>query len=118
MQRTGNTVATSCWDGQAWADAGSVTVTFPITKIGLYAFAATDGTAHEAAFDYFALSSAGGADQVPAGQFTFTTPYLTTSGDGLALTDARPANALALTATAADGATGARSEEHTSELHS
>ncbi|MFE2756950.1 alpha-L-arabinofuranosidase C-terminal domain-containing protein [Actinosynnema sp. NPDC059335] len=107
MQRTGNTVATSYWDGQAWADAGTVTVTFPITKIGLYAFAATDGTAHEAAFDYFALSSAGGSDQVPAGQFTFTTPYLTTSGDGLALTDSRPANALALTATAADGATGA-----------
>ncbi|QQQ73452.1 carbohydrate binding domain-containing protein [Saccharothrix sp. 6-C] len=107
MRRTGNTVTTSYWDGRDWADAGTVTITFPITKIGLYALAATDGTTHEAAFDYFALSSAGGADQVPPGQFTFTTPYLTTSGDGLALTDSRPANGLALTATAAGGASGA-----------
>ncbi|NUT47713.1 MAG: DUF1349 domain-containing protein [Saccharothrix sp.] len=106
MQRTGNTVATSYWDDtrQVWVDAGTVTVTFPITRVGLYALAAADGTTHEAEFDYFALSSAGGADQVPSGQFTFTTPYLTTDGDRLALTDTRPASGLTLTATA-EGAT-------------
>ncbi|GGM21395.1 alpha-L-arabinofuranosidase C-terminal domain-containing protein [Dactylosporangium sucinum] len=108
MQRTGNTVATSYWDDaqQQWADAGAVTVTFPITKIGVYAFAAGDGTTHEAAFDYFALDAAEGADVVPPQPFTFTNPYLAERDGGLALDATRPANAVTLTATAAGTPSG------------
>ncbi|MFD4994494.1 alpha-L-arabinofuranosidase C-terminal domain-containing protein [Cellulosimicrobium cellulans] len=110
MQRTGDTIATSFWDGAAWQPAGSVTVDFPTTHVGLYALAAQSGTAHAAAFDYVALQSAEGADQVPDGAFTLAGPgdarYLVATDDGLALDDERPATTVALDATAVEGAEG------------
>ncbi|KFD42888.1 hypothetical protein IU11_16740 [Cellulosimicrobium sp. MM] len=74
MQRTGDTIATSFWDGTAWQPAGSVTVDFPTTHVGLYALAAQSGAAHTAAFDYVAVQAAEGADQVPDGTFTLAGP--------------------------------------------
>jgi len=110
MQRTGDTVTTSYWDGTAWQPAGSVTVDFPTTQVGLYALAAQDGAAHTAVFDYVALETAEGADQVPDGAFTLVGPgearYLVAADDGLALDDERPATTVALDATAVDGAEG------------
>ncbi|MBM7818811.1 alpha-L-arabinofuranosidase [Cellulosimicrobium cellulans] len=110
MQRTGDTIATSYWDGTAWQPAGSVTVDFPTTQVGLYALAAQNGTSHTAAFDYVALQAAEGADQVPDGAFTLAGPgearYLVGTDDGLALDDERPATTVALDATAVDGAEG------------
>src|SRR5690606_8955142 len=110
MQRTGHTVTTSYWDGTAWQPAGSVTVDFPTTQVGLYALAAQDGAAHTAVFDYVALETAEGADQVPDGAFTLVGPgearYLVAADDGLALGDGRPAATVALAAPAVDGAGG------------
>ncbi|MGN6238757.1 MAG: alpha-L-arabinofuranosidase C-terminal domain-containing protein [Cellulosimicrobium cellulans] len=110
MQRTGDTIATSYWDGTAWQPAGSVTVDFPTTQVGLYALAAQNGTSHTAAFDYVALQAAEGADRVPDGAFTLAGPgearYLVATDDGLALDDERPATTVALDATAVDGAEG------------
>ncbi|MBD8079464.1 alpha-L-arabinofuranosidase C-terminal domain-containing protein [Cellulosimicrobium arenosum] len=103
MQRTGDVVVTSYWDDDAWTEAGTVTVDFPITQVGVYALAAQDGTTHTAAFDYVALDAAEGADQVPDGTFTVTGPgtsrYLVATEDGLALDDERPSSTVALTAT-------------------
>ncbi|WP_353707730.1 alpha-L-arabinofuranosidase C-terminal domain-containing protein [Cellulosimicrobium sp. ES-005] len=110
MQRTGDTIATSFWDGAAWQPAGSVTVDFPTTHVGLYALAAQNGTSHAAAFDYVALQAAEGADQVPDGAFTLAGPgdarYLVATDDGLALDDERPATTVALAATGVDGPDG------------
>ena len=47
--------------------AGSTTVSFDTTQVGLYALAAQDGTVLPAAFDSFTIEHAPGADVVPAG---------------------------------------------------
>ena len=108
LQRTGDTIATSYWDGGAWQVAGSVTVDFPTTQVGLYALASQSGVAHTAAFDYVAVQAAEGTDHVPDGAFTVSGPraarYLVATDDGLALDDERPATTVALEATAVDGA--------------
>ncbi len=110
LQRTGDTIATSYWDGAAWQAAGSVTVDFPTTQVGLYALASQAGVGHTAAFDYVAVQAAEGTDQVPDGAFTVSGPgaarYLVATDDGLALDDERPAATVALDATAVDGAEG------------
>ncbi|WP_251153433.1 alpha-L-arabinofuranosidase C-terminal domain-containing protein [Cellulosimicrobium sp. Marseille-Q4280] len=110
MQRAGDTITTSYWDGTAWQPTGSVDVDFPTTQVGLYALAAQDGTSHTAVFDYVALTAAEGEDQVPDGAFTLAGPgdarYLVATDDGLALDDERPATTVALEATAVDGAPG------------
>ncbi|WP_435738663.1 alpha-L-arabinofuranosidase C-terminal domain-containing protein [Cellulosimicrobium sp. PMB13] len=108
MQRAGDTITTSYWDGTAWQPAGSVDVDFPTTQVGLYALAAQDGTSHTAVFDHVALAAAEGTDQVPDGAFTLSGPgdarYLVATDDGLALDDERPATTVALDATPVDGA--------------
>jgi alpha-L-arabinofuranosidase/regulation of enolase protein 1 (concanavalin A-like superfamily) len=110
LQRTGDTIATSYWDGTAWQPAGSVDVDFPTTQVGLYALASQAGVAHTAAFDYVALTASEGADQVPDGAFTLSgtgdARYLVATDDGLALDDERPATTVALEATAVDGGEG------------
>jgi len=108
LQRTGDTIATSYWDGTAWRAAGSVTVDFDVTQVGVYALASQAGVAHTARFDWVTVQAAEGADQVPDGAFTLSGPgdarHLVSTDDGLALDDERPATTLALEATAVDGA--------------
>ncbi|MGC5167529.1 alpha-L-arabinofuranosidase C-terminal domain-containing protein [Luteimicrobium sp. DT211] len=105
LQRAGDVVTTSYWDAAtaAWVTTGSVTVSFDITHLGLYALAAQDGTTFPAVFDDFAYQAADGKDVVPAGTFTFLggdgDQYLSTEDGRLGLTDTRPTSTLALTAT-------------------
>ncbi|PJI95037.1 alpha-L-arabinofuranosidase C-terminal domain-containing protein [Luteimicrobium subarcticum] len=109
LRRTGDVVTTSYWDASAasgagaWVQTGSVTVSFDITHLGLYALAAQDGTTFPAVFDDFAYDAADGKDVVPPGTFTFLggdgDQYLSTEDGRLGLTDVRPTSTLAFTAT-------------------
>ncbi len=108
LQRTGDTVTTSYWDGTDWVVAASTTVSFDITAVGLYALAAQDGTTHEAVFDQFGLTASDGVDVVPDGAFTLHASsgprYLVAGEAGLALTATRPTDVLGLVPTAGDDA--------------
>jgi len=105
LQRTGDVVTTSYWDAATgtWVQTGSVTVSFDITHLGLYALAAQDGTTFPAVFDDFAYDAADGKDVVPTGTFTLLggdgDQYLQTEDGRLGLTSTRPTNTLAFTAT-------------------
>lgn len=113
VQRIGNTITTSYWDEatSAWVVANSATVSFDITKLGLYALAAQDGTTFDAIFSDFAFTAAAGADTVPSGPFTLrgtgTASYLTVQSDALALTTTRPSGTTLLTPTPVAGQAGA-----------
>lgn len=104
LQRTGDTLTTSYWDGTDWVVAASQTIAFDITAVGLYALAAQDGTAHTAVFDSFGVTASDGADVTPSGPFTLHADggprYLVADDGALALTDARPTNVLGLVPTA------------------
>ncbi|MBT0994194.1 Ig-like domain repeat protein [Cellulomonas sp. DKR-3] len=106
LQRTGDTLTTSYWDGTDWVVAATTTLSFDITAVGLYALAAQDGTTHQAVFDSFGVTASEGADQVPSGPFTLHADggprYLVSDDGALALTDARPTNVLGLVATEGD----------------
>jgi len=112
LQRSGDTVTTSYYDdvAGAWVVSSSINVTFDITQIGVYAFAAQDGTTFPAAFDYFAFQAAQGADVVPAGSFTLhavgTAEYLVVDDGTLAVSPDRPSSTVALTASAVAGRDG------------
>ena len=115
VQRTGDVIVTSYWNGVDWAEAARATVGFDASRIGLYALAAGAAPSHEVTFDYFALVAPEGADVVPEGTFTFEgsgdARYLAV-GDGgaLRLDDTRPLEQLALVAeeVAGEGAEGVR----------
>lgn len=105
MQRTGDTITTSYWnaDTSAWVAAGTATVGFDTTQVGLFALGAQDGTSIAAAFDSFEITYAQGADLVPAGSFTLEAdggaPYLVEDGSALRLTGDQPTASLRLQAT-------------------
>ncbi|KZM36273.1 alpha-L-arabinofuranosidase C-terminal domain-containing protein [Oerskovia enterophila] len=109
MQRTGDTLAVSYWDATAgdWKPAGSTTVTFDVTQVGLYALAAQDGSTHAATFDYVAVDAAEGQDVVPTGTFSLDGPadhkHLVLTDTGLSFVAQRPASPLGLVATAVAG---------------
>jgi alpha-L-arabinofuranosidase/regulation of enolase protein 1 (concanavalin A-like superfamily) len=113
MQRTGDTITTSVYDAAtaAWLPAGSTTVSFDTTQIGLYALAAQDGTVLPAAFDSFTIEYAEGADVTPSGPFVLqasgAAPYLVADGSALTLTSEQPTASLRLhAADLGDGALG------------
>lgn len=117
MQRVGDVITTSVYDAtsSAWIPAGSATVSFETTQVGLYALAAQDGTVLPAAFDSFTIEHDEGADVVPDSTFvlqaTGAAPFLVANGDALTLTSDQPTASLRLTATdLGDGALGIRAE--------
>jgi alpha-L-arabinofuranosidase/regulation of enolase protein 1 (concanavalin A-like superfamily) len=103
LQRTGDTITTSYYDAttSAWVAAGSTTVSFATTQVGLYALAAQDGTVLPAAFDSFTIEHAAGADIVPSGSFVLQAaddapPYLVADGTALRLSPDQPTASLRL----------------------
>ncbi len=106
LQRTGDTIATSYYDGatDSWVAAGSTTVSFDTTQVGLYALAAQDGTVLPAAFHSFTIEHAAGDDVVPAGTFVLQaigdSPYLTVDDGDVTLSADQPTSSLRLTAEA------------------
>ncbi len=117
LQRTGTTIATSVYDTatSSWLPAGSTTVSFDTTQVGLYALAAQDGTVLPAAFDSFTIEHEPGVDRVPATPFvlqaTGDAPYLVTDGDAIALTADQPTASLRFVAEhLGDGALALTSE--------
>ncbi|MDQ4051593.1 MAG: DUF1349 domain-containing protein [Actinomycetota bacterium] len=102
LQRMGDTITTSYLDDAtgAWMPAGSATVSFETTQVGLYALAAQDGSALPAAFDSFTIEHAEGADVVPTGTFvvqaTGESPYLVADGSALGLSADQPTSSLRL----------------------
>jgi alpha-L-arabinofuranosidase/regulation of enolase protein 1 (concanavalin A-like superfamily) len=117
LQRVGDTITSSYWDPatSAWVTARTVTVGFATTQVGLYAFAAGDGTITDATFDDFTVTHAAPSDLVPAGTFvlqaTGPAPYLTVlDGDAVGLTEDQPTSSLRLQAEdLGDGTVGLRS---------
>ena len=103
VQRVGDTITSSFWDGAAWVTAGTADVAFDTTQVGLYALAAQDGTVLPAAFDSFTIEHEPGADLSPTGPFvlqaTGESPFLVADGDALALTADQPTASLRLSAT-------------------
>ena len=103
LARVGDTITTSWWDGAAWVTAGTTTVSFDTTQVGVYALAAQDGTVLPAAFDSFTIEHEPGADVTPTGPFVLQAdgdaPYLVVDGDALALSADQPTASLRLTAT-------------------
>jgi len=103
LERTGNQVTTSYWDGTGWVLANTTTVGFDMTAVGLYALAAQDGTSHTVRFDSFGVTTAQGADTVPTGPFTLhaaSGPRYLVDRDGvLALTADRPQSVVGLVPT-------------------
>ncbi|GAA4478506.1 alpha-L-arabinofuranosidase C-terminal domain-containing protein [Microbacterium panaciterrae] len=57
MQRVGKTLTTSYWTGTDWKALATRALDFTVTKVGLYALGALDGTVTPASFDYFALQT-------------------------------------------------------------
>ena len=117
LQRTGTTITTSVYDTatSSWLPAGSTTVSFDTTQVGLYALAAQDGTVLPAAFDSFTIEHEPGVDRVPATPFvlqaTGDAPYLVTDGDAIALTADQPTASLRFAAEhLGDGALALTSE--------
>ena len=93
LQRVGDTITSSFWDGTAWVTAATTNVSFDTAQVGLYALAAQDGTVLPAAFDSFTIEHEPGADVTPTGPFVLQAdgdaPYLVADGD--VLTAQRPA---------------------------
>ncbi len=115
LQRTGDTITTSVWNGTAWATASTTTVPFATTQVGMYALAAQDGTVLPAAFDDFTVEHAEGAAVTPEGAFvlqaTGDRPYLVDREGALALTADQPATSLRLHADdLGDGDVGLRTD--------
>lgn len=116
LQRVGDTITSSYWTGADWVTAGSTTVAFDTTQVGLYALAAQDGTVLPAAFDNFTLEHTPGADVAPQGAFVLQgadeAPYLVVDGSALALTADQPTASLRLHATdLGDGAVAIRTDD-------
>ena len=103
VQRVGDTITSSFWNGTAWLTAGSTNVSFDTTQVGLYALAAQDGTVIPAAFDSFTIEHEPGAAVTPTGAFVLQAdgdaPYLVADGDVLCLSDQLPTTSLRLRAT-------------------
>lgn len=116
LQRVGDTVTTSYFDGSAWVTAATTTVTFDMTQVGLYALGAQDGTPIPAAFDSFTIEHADGDDVVPAGSFVLqaegAAPYVVADDeDVLSVSADQPPASLRLQATAlGDGAVALRAD--------
>ena len=109
LQRVGDTLTASFWDGSAWVTAATTPVDFDTTQVGLYALAAQDGTVLDAAFDSFTIEHAPGADVTPDGPFVLQAdgdlPFLGADGSALRLSADQPTASLRLRATdAGDGA--------------
>jgi alpha-L-arabinofuranosidase/regulation of enolase protein 1 (concanavalin A-like superfamily) len=102
LQRVGDTITSSYWDGAAWVTAGTTQVGFATTQVGLYALAAQDGTVLPAAFDSFTIEHAAGADVTPTGPFVLQAageaPYLVAVDGELRLTADQPPASLRLRA--------------------
>src|SRR6478672_9170470 len=103
LARVGDTITSSWWNGSAWVAAGSTTVSFDTTQVGLYALAAQDGTVLPAAFDSFTIEHQPGADVTPTGPFVLQAdgdaPYLVADGTALELSADQPTASLRLNAT-------------------
>jgi alpha-L-arabinofuranosidase/regulation of enolase protein 1 (concanavalin A-like superfamily) len=116
LQRVGNTITSSYWTGADWVTAGTTSVSFDTTQVGLYALAAQDGTVLPAAFDRFTLEHTPGADVVPQGAFvlqaTGEAPYVVVDASALALTADQPTASLRLHATElGEGAVAIRTDD-------
>lgn len=111
LQRVGDTLTSSYWDGTAWVTAATTPVAFDTTQVGLYALAAQDGTALPAAFEAFTIEHAAGADVAPTGPFVLQAageaPYVVVDGDAVRLTAEQPPATLRLRATTVAGGDGA-----------
>jgi alpha-L-arabinofuranosidase/regulation of enolase protein 1 (concanavalin A-like superfamily) len=116
LQRVGDTITSSYWTGTDWVTAGTTSVSFDTTQVGLYALAAQDGTVLPAAFDNFTLEHTPGADVAPQGAFVLQSageaPYVVVDGSALALTADQPTASLRLHATdLGDGAVAIRTDD-------
>lgn len=116
LQREGDTITSSYWTGADWVVAGTTSVSFDTTQVGLYSLAAQDGTALPTAFDSFTIEHAPGADVAPQGAFvlqsTGEAPYVVVDGGSLSLTADQPTASLRLHATAlGDGAVAIRTDD-------
>ncbi len=115
LDRKGKEITVYYGDSQGqWAKAASFNLDWNATKVGLYALAAQDGTAHTASFDSVWLNEAGPADLVPTEPFTLSATgaqsYVTTDKQQrLKLESTRPKSVLRFTSQAADGVT---SDDH------
>ncbi len=102
LQRVGDTMTSSYWDGAAWVTAATTQVGFETTQVGLYALAAQDGTVLPAAFESFTIAHPAGADVTPSGPFvlqaTGEAPYVVAVDGELRLTAEQPAASLRLRA--------------------
>ncbi len=102
MRATPSPPATSTTTTDSWVPAGSTTVSFDVTQVGVYALAAQDGTTLPAAFDSVTIEHAEGADVTPDGSFVVQAagdaPYLVLDGDALALSADQPTASLRLSA--------------------
>lgn len=103
LDRVGNILTSSYWDNGAWVTASSVTASFDMTQVGVWALAAQDGTSQSADFDYFAVKATTGLSVIPAAAFTLEAKsgpsrYLTTNGTNLLMTPDRPLTTVALLA--------------------
>lgn len=100
LQRTGDTLTSSYWDGAVWVTAATTDVAFDTTQVGLYALAAQDGTVLPAAFDSFTIEHAPGGDVVPGGPFVLQAdgpaPYVVVDGAAVRLTEEQPTASLRL----------------------
>jgi alpha-L-arabinofuranosidase/regulation of enolase protein 1 (concanavalin A-like superfamily) len=116
LQRVGDAITSSYWNGADWVTAGTTSVSFDTTQVGLYALAAQDGTVLPAAFDNFTLEHAPGADVAPQGPFvlqaTGAAPYVVLEASALALTADQPTASLRLhAADLGDGAVAIRTDD-------
>lgn len=103
LQRVGDTLTSSFWDGAAWVTAATTDVSFDTTQVGLYALAAQDGTVLPAAFDSFTVEHGAGADVSPSGPFVLQAdgeePYVVLDGAALRLSADQPTASLRMRAT-------------------
>ena len=116
LQRVGDTITSSFWDGTVWVTAGSTAVGFDTTQVGLYALAAQDGTVLPAAFDSFTIEHAPGADVTPDATFVLQAvgeaPYVVVEDGAVRLTADQPAASLRLRAAGLDdGALGLSTDD-------
>lgn len=111
LQRVGDTLTSSFWDGAAWVTAATTDVSFDTTQVGLYALAAQDGTVLPAAFDSFTIEHGASSDVTPSGPFVLQAdgeePYVVLDGTELRLSAEQPTASLRMRATAVAGGDGA-----------
>ena len=65
LQRSGDSLTSSYWNGATWVVAGSTPVAFDTVQVGIYALGALDRTSLTASFDSFTLESTAATAPAP-----------------------------------------------------